>query len=143
MKRLIVALLLVSAGIALAQMDAFTVSTTLVGTNSYSRSQKVRGYLEGVWVDVADNKTNAVLISMPEGTIFQKQCTSDAFYPILTPAYSTSGTPLTHIMQVTTGDYPNVVYTKLPISSLVTIRVTGQVGETGTNAVTVKLIYKK
>jgi hypothetical protein len=107
----------------------------------------LRGELEGVYVDVADNKTNVVLVSAPEGTLFTKTVSSDAFYPIRVPLYDTSGVALTETHYFhgdnLTNSYTVALIGKMPLADVVTIRAAGAANTTGTNSVTIKVIYNK
>jgi hypothetical protein len=126
--------------VAFAQMDNITKTWVQVGTNSNSDTYTVRGLVEGVWVDVAANVTNAVTITCDEGTIFSKSVTADGFYPIRVPMYSTAGAAL-YAGAYTNGLVP--VYGQMPLATPVTIRAAHAAGTTTTNSITVKFIFKK
>jgi hypothetical protein len=138
----ILAVGLALAGIAQAQlMDDVEKTYSLITTNSDSDTYVLRGDVEGVWIDVAATKTNTILISDAMGTIFGKDVSVDAFYPIRVPMYSTAGAALTFVGG--TNNTANVVYGKRPMADEVTIRAAGAADTTGTNSVTIKLIYRK
>ena len=133
--------LVACAGVVIAAMDDFSVSYSLITTNSDTRTQFCRGELEGVYVDVVSLKTNVVLITMDGQTLFSKDVGADAFYPIRVPMYSTAGAALTFVAG--TNNTANVVYGKMPLNGEVTIRSAGDAGITGTNATTIKLMFSK
>ena len=148
MKKLSLALIvMLAAGAVSAQMSDWEQTASLVTTNSDSWSQFIRGTLEGVHVNVAAKKTNVVLItSEDDQTLFSATVSADAFYPILVPAYGTTGSALTESYSIwnniTNSVGTNPIYTKLPVASKVTMRVAGAADTTGTNSVTVRLIWK-
>lgn len=144
MKKLSIALIvLLAAGAVSAQMSDWEQTASLITTNSDSWSQFIRGTLEGVHVNVAAKKTNVVLItSEDDQTLFSATVSADAFYPILVPAYGTTGSALTFVGGGATNDTANTWYTKMPVASKVTMRVAGAANTTGTNSVTVRLIWK-
>lgn len=143
MKKLFALILIVAcAGVALGQMDNVTRTYVQVATNSNSETSVLRGWLEGVYVDVAALKTNTVLITTTEGTLFSKDISTDGFFPIRTPMYGTTGLALLN-GAFTNGLAP--LYGKWPIAGPVTIRAAhgpGTAAET-TNSITIKLIYSK
>lgn len=144
MKKICIALIvLLAAWEAHAQMSDWEQTASLITTNSESWSQFIRGTLEGVHVNVAATKTNVVLItSEDDQTLFSLTASADGFYPILVPAYGTTGSALTFVGGGATNDTANTWYTKMPVASKVTMRVAGAADTTGTNSVTVRLIWK-
>ena len=146
MKKLIAMLALaVLAFSANAQMvDDWECTTSLITTNSASWSQVIRGELLGVHVNGAATKTNVVLItSADDQTLFSADVSADAFYNILGASYGTTGSALTFVGGGATNDTANTWYTRIPVASKVTMRVAGAADTTGTNAVTLRLIWKK
>lgn len=130
--------------VAQAGMNDITVSYTLITTNSDSDTYVLRGELEGVYVDVAATKTNAVLITDEYGaTLFNAAVSSDLFYPIRVPLYGTTGSLITFIGGGATNDTANTWYGKYPMAGAVTIRIAGHGASTGTNAVSATLIYNQ
>lgn len=148
MKKFLIALaILASVGMAQAQMMDWEQTATLITTNSASYSRFVRGEVVGVHVDVASTKTNVILITSEDNqTLFSATVAADAFYPILGAAYGTTGSALTDSYSIwnniTNSTGSNVIYTKIPCASKVTMRMAGAADTTGTNSVTVRLIYK-
>lgn len=145
MKKLFAILALVSlCGIAQAGMNDISVSYTLITTNSDSDTYTLRGELEGVYVNVAATKTNAVLITDEFGsTLFNAAISTDGFYPIRVPLYGTTGALITFIGGGATNDTANTWYGKYPMAGEVTIRIAGHGASTGTNAVSATLIYNQ
>lgn len=135
------------AGVARAAMDNFSVSYSLVTTNSDTSTQFCRGELEGVYVNVTATKTNVVLITMDGQTLFSKTCSDDGYYPIRVPVYGTTASALTDSYSIwnniTNSVGTNPIYGKMPLAGEVTIRAAGAADTTGTNAVAVKLMFSK
>lgn len=122
------------AGVASAGTGDRPVTFSLVTTNSDTETYVVRGQIEAVLVDVAATKTNVILITDQVGaTIFSATVSADAVYPILVPTYSTTA------VQNYAGT--NAVLSRYPASGAITIRAAGAANTTGTNSVTVNLIY--
>lgn len=141
MKKLFAILLIAACAFsAHAQMDNITLTYSLVSTNSDSDTYTVRGLLEGVYVDVAALKTNTILITTTEGTLFSKDVSTDAFFPIRIPMYSTQGAAL-YSGAYTNGLAP--LYGQWPIAGPVTLRAAGTAAAGETNSVTMKLIFRK
>jgi len=142
MKKILSAIVALFAAFSLsarAEMDDVSVSATLVTTNSQSWTYVLRGEIQGVYVDVAAGKTNAVLITSGEQTIFNANVASDSYFPLLAPAFSTTGVALTEIISGST----NAVLKPIAVAGPVTIRLAGAANTTGTNAVSAKIIIKK
>lgn len=140
MKKVLIALLLASiAGAAFGEMDEFAKTWSLITTNSDTASQVCRGDVEAVWVDIVALTTNTVLITDEHGTIFSKDVTADSLLPLRFPTYGSTGTALSEANSAAT----NAVVGKRPVNSKVTIRSAYQANTTGTNAVTIKLIFSK
>jgi len=143
MKRTIIVLALLAAVSSLAQapVDTFSKTFSLITTNSSSGSQVIRGNIEAVYVDVAATKTNTILVSDSLGTIFSESVSSDALKPIAIPLYGTTGSALTFVGG--TNNTANAWYTKRVAAGEVTIRAAGAADTTGTNSVTVTVIYSQ
>lgn len=143
----LIAALILAAGACFAGMETFDRTASLITTNSESWSQVIRGEVYGVYVDVTATKTNVVLITSDDGqTLFSANVSADAFYPILGAAYGTTGSALTESYSIwnniTNSVGTNPVYTHIPVAGKVTMRVAGAADTTGTNSVTVKLLWK-
>ena len=110
------------------------VTFSLITTNSDTETYVVRGQIEAIEVDVAATKTNVILIADQVGaTIFSATVSADAVYPILVPTYSTTA------VQNYAGT--NAVLARYPASGDITIRAAGAAGTTGTNSVSVNVIF--
>jgi len=138
MKRitLLTVALIAFAGIANAAMDNISKTFSLITTNSDSVTYVVRGELESVWVDNAASKTSVVTVVTDEGTMFNVTSTGDANYPIVTPAFTTTGGNASNATQF-------VEWSKIAVAGDLTIRCAGAADTTETNATTVKVIWKK
>ena len=96
MKKFLSVIVLVALAFpAFALMDTKDFTATVVGTGTGTQSIVIRGSLEGVYVTVPSGGTATVTIATSEQTLFTKSCTSSAFYPILVPAYGSTGAALT------------------------------------------------
>lgn len=139
---LIALALLAFSGIAQAQMDDVTYSLSSVTTNTDSATYVVRGVVEAVYAVIPATKTATVAVATASGvTLFSKSMTSatDGYFPVLFPAYSSSGTALTTVI----SDSTNTIYTKIGVADAVTATVTPAEGTTGTNSYFVKLIVNE
>jgi hypothetical protein len=100
--------LLAMAVPAFALMDSKDFTATVVGTATGTQSIVIRGSLEGVYVTVPTGGTGTVTIATAEQTLFSKSCTASEFYPILVPAYTSTGSQI--------GTYSTVTYTNTGVN---------------------------
>jgi hypothetical protein len=148
-KMLLIAVAGLLAISAFAQMDSFDRSYTLVTTvETGTASQVLRGEIEAIYVSTAAGKTNAVTISDGLGTIFSNARTTTGLYPIRVPLYTTAGAAITdnHLFISSagvTGTYSIVRYGARPVAGPVTITTFGAADTVGTNAVNIRVIWKK
>jgi len=142
-----IAVCLLAVYAASGQMDSLTVTHSLITTNSATDTYVLRGEIEGVYVDVAATKTNVILITSEEQTIFSATVSADKYYPIAAPLYGTTGSALTESYSIwdniTNSVGTNPLYGKIAVAGDVTIRAAGAADTTGTNAVSVTVIWKK
>lgn len=150
MKMIVFILALAMASVCFGEMDNFTLSTSLITTNSASRTQFVRGSLEGFEVDVAAGKTNVFLVTYGDGdkVIFSSTNSTDTCYPVMFPTYNSSGVAYTETIS-TWNNITNstaagtAILTKFPLAGEVTIRINGAADTVGTNAVKCTLLFSK
>lgn len=144
---LFVAAMLVGAACFAQQVDRWSQTYSLVTTNSATSSQVLYGEIEAVWVDVAETKTNVILITDSYGTIFSETVSSDALKPIRFPVYGATGSALTESYSIwnniTNSVGTNPLYGKRPVAGKVTMRAAGAADTTGTNSVTITVFWKK
>jgi hypothetical protein len=140
MKKLISLIVLAAwAFPAFALMDTKDFSATVVGTATGTQSYVIRGELEGVYVTVPSGGTATVTIASREQTLFTKSCTASAFYPILIPAYGTTGSALTQSAYLST----NVVYTKAAMAGSITATFVGENAASVTNSWKATILYSR
>lgn len=144
MKKFIASLALVGlCATSYGEMNDLPVTFSLITTNSDSETYVVRGGIEAVLVDVAATKTNVILITDAVGaTVFSATVAADAVYPIRVPVYGTTASALTFVGGGATNDTVNSWYGVYPSAGALTIRAAGAANTTGTNSVTVKVIYR-
>lgn len=141
--------LLAFCGSSHAFMDNQGKTFSLITTNSDSVTYALRGDMEAVYVDVAANKTNVILITDSFGyTNFTKTVSADQYFPVRVPLFDRTGTAIADTYSiyntVTNGlTGTNPLYGKYPLAGNITIRAAGADNTTGTNSVTVQIIYNK
>ena len=151
MKKLIcIAAVLAMCVSAFGEMDNFELSTSLITTNSASKTQFIRGTLEGFEVDCAAGKTNVFLVTYgPTGAVLLSRTNStDAAYSVVFPTYNASGVGYTETISVwnnitNSTAAGTALLTKMALAGEVTIRINGAADTVGTNAVSCNLLFSK
>ena len=127
---------------AIAETDDVNYTLSAITTNVASSTYVVRGSIEAINAVIPAGKTATVAIATASGvTLFSKSMTSstDGYFPVLVPAYDTTGAAITEIIDGST----NTVYTKLSVAESVTTTVTPAANTTGTNTYKATIIVNK
>jgi hypothetical protein len=115
---------------AKAEMDSVKFTLSAATTNVASQTYVIRGQIEGIYADVAANKTQTVAVATVEDTVLSKSLTADEmFYPRIVGNNDSGASTNVFASFVSAGD--------------VTVTVTPAANTTGTNTTTVTVIYSK
>lgn len=129
---------------AQAATDQTTYDFSLVTTNAGSKAYTIYGEIEAVHVTIPTAKTATVSVASAEDTFFSKagmtSATDGMFYP-MAPVQDAGGTNLLSVTDGGTNSVP--LRKKFVAAGAVTVTVTPPAALTGTNAYSVKVIYKK
>lgn len=132
-----------------AEMDQAYLGASVIGTNSGTASKIVRGEVASAIVVIPAGCTADVSVVSSDGeSIFVKtgMTAGTNIYPLLYPAYGSTGVALTETYSVwngvTNSTGTNPVRMPLPVMGEVTATWVGQVAST-TNTYVLKLNFKK
>ena len=141
MKKILFSAVCVSAIAALAAVNDYRASATLVGTAAQTNSVTIRGVVEGVYVDVAANATGAVTITTAQGqTILNKTgITADTYFPVRAPVFLTTGVQAKFTDPTSST---NDVLDKIAVGGVVTVVQTSP-GASGTNTISTTILYSR
>ncbi len=142
MKKLIVGLILAACALPLfAEMDSKEYTFQCVATAAKTNAYVIRGELEAIKVDCVGVATGTVVVTTAELTAFSKATIgADATYLPRYPLSTTAGVAIT---DGKTNDAAAVIYGKIPLAGLVTVKYTGETAAATTNNVIVTLIYSR
>jgi hypothetical protein len=149
-KLLTLAAIVLCASYALAGVDSVAYSLTQTRHLTNSVTYVLRGHIESIYVDIAANTTNTILVTDSYGTILTKSgITADARYNPREQAQTTAGaaSTWTELGNDASGATTNAVTTgkfgeRIAVAGPVTVALFSPAAIT-TNDATVTILYTK